>query len=455
MPFFSDKDLEYTYQDQEVHRAINRLIRDHSTNQTDIRDFAFASLDFARVDSILDLGCAFGFSILGLAGRIKPKTHILGLDLQAAYQQPFLAACKEIGAIGEFHLSDVAELASYPAASFDLVIASFSLYFFPAAIGDIANVLKEDGCFVAITHSEEMLREMIGHIPRVMRDLGIEVPELLRIQELLRTFSYENGGELLAPHFAEVERRLFENRLRFCTDDLSALAGYLDIKKHLFLKELYDQAPDSVGAALQTIMGTLADEVGSGKCFECNKDDGVFICRRPLAGVSPPARPLSPLYCSSCGQTLEERKIEGRVRKFCLACGSIAYENPLPVAAAMVVDDRRQVLLVRRANQPMRGMWCLPCGFAEVDEKIEEAAVRELLEETSLTGVNCRLLDVRTTRNYYYGNMVMVTYLIETVRGIPEAGDDAAEVRFFPLDDLPPLAFPSHSMAIEKYLKQS
>ncbi len=96
----------------------------------------------------------------------------------------------------------------------------------------------------------------------------------------------------------------------------------------------------------------------------------------------------------------------------------------------------------------MKGMWCLPCGFAEKDEQIEEAALRELEEETGLRGTATRLVDAVTARNYFYGNLVMITFEVGEVTGIPAPGDDAAEVRFFPLDHLPPLAFPSQERAI-------
>ena len=135
--------------------------------------------------------------------------------------------------------------------------------------------------------------------------------------------------------------------------------------------------------------------------------------------------------------------------------GAIAYENPLPVAAAVVTNERGEVLLVRRARHPMKGMWCLPCGFAEKDEQIEEAALRELEEETHLRGRVVRLLDAVTARNYFYGNLVMITFEVGNVSGAPAPGDDAAEVRYFPPDRIPPLAFPCQEQAIQRLRAQA
>jgi len=375
----------------------------------------------------------------------------VGIDIQETYQRAFLQACDAVGAIGEFHASDVAELATYPPHSFDLVFSCFSLYFFPQAVRDIARVLVDDGVFVAVTHSEATLRELIRHIPPTLEALGVEAPELLSIQRLLRAFSCENGEDLLRGHFGEIEKRVFLNTLQFNQEEMPHIEVYLRMKKHLLLKEVYDSSPDSVGAALNQIVAALTAEVRDRGAVEFNKNDAAFICRRPAVARRERSRPTAPSYCMACGSRLQEKKIEGRRRSICGECGYIAYENPLPVAAAVVVNENAEILLIRRARHPMKGMWCLPCGFAEKDEQIEEAVLRELEEETHLSGRVGRLLDAVTARNYFYGNLVMITFEITGVRGAPAPGDDAQEVGFFPLGDVPPLAFPSQEQAIQRY----
>ncbi|GAB4262609.1 MAG: hypothetical protein Kow0092_13030 [Deferrisomatales bacterium] len=450
MPVYSDEEIERSFESLDLHQAVNCIIYGHSTNRRDIRDFALEPVDFSRVRNVLDLGCGFGFSVLGFKGKIAPQTHIVGLDVQDVYQRPFLQACESVGAIGEFHASDVAELATYPPHAFDLVFSCFSLYFFPEIVKDVARVLTDDGVFVAVTHSEESLKELIRLIPPTLESLGLGVPELLSIQKLLRTFSAERGHELLKPYFGEVERRMFRNTLRFRPKEIPHIQTYLRMKRHLFLKEVYAASPDSVGAALNQLVTALAAEARDKGVIEFNKDDAVFLCRRPRVARTVPVRPPSPRHCVACGAQLVEKKIEGRKRAICTACGYVVYENPLPVAAAVVVNGGGEVLLVRRARHPMKGMWCLPCGFAENDEDIEGAVLRELEEETRLRGRVRRLLDAVTARNYFYGNLVMISFEIDEVEGRPAPGDDAAEVRFFPLDRLPPLAFPCQERAIER-----
>jgi ADP-ribose pyrophosphatase YjhB (NUDIX family) len=197
-------------------------------------------------------------------------------------------------------------------------------------------------------------------------------------------------------------------------------------------------------------MVALAAEAAERGAVEFKKDDAVFVCRGPRASRLERARAAGPRHCASCGNLLQARKIEGKVRALCMRCGAIAYENPLPVAAAVVTNERGEVLLVRRARHPLKGMWCLPCGFAEKDEQIEGAALRELREETHLRGRVVRLLDAVTARNYFYGNLVMITFEVGGISGTPSAGDDAAEVCFFPPDRLPPLAFPCQEQAIRR-----
>lgn len=451
MAVYSDREIEISYESLDLHQAVNCIVYGHSTNRQDIRDFALQSIDFSRVRNILDLGCGFGFSALGLRGRLHKGTHLVGIDIQQAYQRPFLQACDAIGALGEFHASDAAELASYPPRSFDLIFSCFSLYFFPEAIPQIARVLSDDGTFVAVAHSRSALRELIRHVPPALEFLGVEIPELLSIQRLLAAFCAENGEELLRPHFAQVDATRFDNTLRFRPAELPHLELYLRMKRRLLFKEVYEAAPDSVGEALERIMAALAVEAREKGVVEFSKDDAVFLCRRPTVAREERSRPTAARFCTACGRPLAEKKIEGRARWMCSECGHIAYENPLPVVAAVVVDARGRLLLVRRARQPMKGMWCLPCGFAEKDEAIQEAVLRELKEETRLSGRVLRLLDVSTAHNYFYGNLVMISFEVGSEEGEPTAGDDADRAAYFPLDRLPPLAFPCQEDAVRTY----
>jgi 8-oxo-dGTP diphosphatase len=163
--------------------------------------------------------------------------------------------------------------------------------------------------------------------------------------------------------------------------------------------------------------------------------------------------PLKPKYCSQCGAPVETRFVEDRPREVCPKCDEIFYRNPLPVASALVLNKDREILLVRRKRDPERGMWCLPIGFAELAETIEEAAVRELREETGIHGRVLRLLDADSVESDFYGDLLVVTFEMEKTGGVERAGDDAEEVGYFPAEQLPPLAFSSNEKAVAACLR--
>jgi 8-oxo-dGTP diphosphatase len=99
------------------------------------------------------------------------------------------------------------------------------------------------------------------------------------------------------------------------------------------------------------------------------------------------------------------------------------------------------VLLVRRKYDPFRGAWALPGGFVEYGETVEQAVVREVREETGIAARIVRLAGVYSEPDRDpRGHTVSVVFLLAG-DGEPHGASDAADARFFPLDDLPDLAF--------------
>ena len=131
--------------------------------------------------------------------------------------------------------------------------------------------------------------------------------------------------------------------------------------------------------------------------------------------------------------------------------GRYTYDYPRPMLTAdcMVVNDRDEILLVRRGNEPFKGCWALPGGFMEMVETIERCAVRELEEETGLhvSEQDIKLIGVysapdRDPRGRTVTAAFSLTLSHSATQSLPiAAGDDAAEVRWWPLNALPPLAF--------------
>jgi 8-oxo-dGTP diphosphatase len=115
-------------------------------------------------------------------------------------------------------------------------------------------------------------------------------------------------------------------------------------------------------------------------------------------------------------------------------------------------ESRPRVLLIKRKSEPFAGQWALPGGFVNEDEKLADAACRELAEETGLKLDELEQLHTagdpgRDPRGW----TVSVVFLARVDRRKPmaKAGDDASEARWFPLDALPPLAF-DHATILER-----
>ena len=156
-------------------------------------------------------------------------------------------------------------------------------------------------------------------------------------------------------------------------------------------------------------------------------------------------------HCSYCGAPLSIKDEGDTPRDFCKNCNVYYYDNPLPVASNIVMKDRK-VLLVKRRNDPFKGLWCLPMGFAESGESIESAALRELEEETGLHGEIVDLVDVESGHSKTYGDLLFLTFETERIDGDLMAGDDASAVNFFPFDNMPDMAFKSNINAIRKFI---
>lgn len=132
------------------------------------------------------------------------------------------------------------------------------------------------------------------------------------------------------------------------------------------------------------------------------------------------------------------------------------YEYPRPALSADAVlatrEARPRVLLIKRKHDPFIGRWALPVGFVNEGETIAEACAREVREETGLTVADLEQLYTsgdpgRNPRGW----VVTVAFLgrVDAERLKPQAGDDAAEVGWFPLDAPPDMAF-DHAMLLAR-----
>lgn len=106
-----------------------------------------------------------------------------------------------------------------------------------------------------------------------------------------------------------------------------------------------------------------------------------------------------------------------------------ARPSGVTLGVGLVVWRGEEVLLIRRGKPPFEGRWSIPGGRVEPGERLEDAALRELLEETGTKAEIAGLIDVFENIGEH-GHFVMVDYAARWRDGAPRAGDDALEARF-------------------------
>ncbi|NLF84213.1 MAG: NUDIX hydrolase [Candidatus Gastranaerophilales bacterium] len=133
------------------------------------------------------------------------------------------------------------------------------------------------------------------------------------------------------------------------------------------------------------------------------------------------------------------------------------YRNPAVTVdmALFTREENPRILLIKRKNPPFQDHWALPGGFMDYDEEIEDAAYRELEEETGITGVRLEQIHAfgkvgRDPR----GRTVSIVYraVVDPATVNVQAGDDAKEAEWFDIRELPPLAF-DHAEIIDYAVK--
>ena len=148
-------------------------------------------------------------------------------------------------------------------------------------------------------------------------------------------------------------------------------------------------------------------------------------------------------FCTECGARLKRKEAFGKVRGVCPKCGHVDFDDP-KVAVGVVVEQEGRIVLTKRGHEPKMGCWSFPSGYVDAGEALEEAAAREVAEETGLEVRIDRLLGAYSSSGE---KTVFIAYAGTVTGGKLAVGEECLEVVPFLPGELPDLAFP-HDAAI-------
>jgi 8-oxo-dGTP diphosphatase len=142
---------------------------------------------------------------------------------------------------------------------------------------------------------------------------------------------------------------------------------------------------------------------------------------------------FSTLTCPSCGSTVK------------------SYINPIPTVD-IIIEIEGKIVLIKRKNEP-KG-WALPGGFVDYGECLEDAAIREAFEETSIRIAELKLLGCYSDPARDQRQHNISTVYVAKGSGLPEAGDDAVNAVLFQPDKLPQNLCFDHEQIIQDYMNK-
>jgi len=158
-------------------------------------------------------------------------------------------------------------------------------------------------------------------------------------------------------------------------------------------------------------------------------------------------------FCIICGHETTEKIPLGdhQIRRVCVQCGNIHYENPKVICGALALWEDK-VLLCRRAIEPRYGLWTLPAGYMELFETMEQGAARETREEAE---AEIHIEQLYCMYNIPRIGQIYVLFKANLIHGTFGAGEESIECRLFDEHEIPwtELAFPSVERTLCHYFE--
>jgi NADH pyrophosphatase NudC (nudix superfamily) len=143
-------------------------------------------------------------------------------------------------------------------------------------------------------------------------------------------------------------------------------------------------------------------------------------------------------YCPICGSSLFN--ISSEKSRKCGDCGFEYFVNPSSANVAFILNEKGELLVERRKNNPAKGTLDLPGGFADMNETVEEGLIREVMEETGLEVTEATYMFSKPNTYHYSGVDIPTLDMFFRCKvkddNKVKANDDAAECMWIPLEEI-------------------
>lgn len=157
-------------------------------------------------------------------------------------------------------------------------------------------------------------------------------------------------------------------------------------------------------------------------------------------------------FCPNCKTDLQRKIIDGKERFFCPSCDFIFWNNPKPVVS-MLLQHNNELLMLKRATEPLKGYWCLPGGYINYEETPEQAIKREVKEEIGVeVSIEC-LIGVYQIDNDPRGINIDIIYEGK-LEGDVHLSDEHSKFKFVSFEKLPDNIAYKHREAINDWLNR-
>ena len=142
-------------------------------------------------------------------------------------------------------------------------------------------------------------------------------------------------------------------------------------------------------------------------------------------------------YCIGCGHRVSKKQLpdDDVPRYHCDACGHTHYQNPVILVSCFAIWEDK-VLWIKRGTDPYAGLWAVPSGFMEENETPQQAAAREVFEETTAR-VDIDKMELHTVGTLVDINQVYLVFRAPLIEPVFSTTEEATEVRLFGADDAP------------------